>query len=272
MQPVYTLDTMSDATLSQLNSVTIDVSAARDGSESVVYRVSTVRIRRPPPGLSGRPNPPTITVHTVQGDKITVTNSIATVTDSAEAVLHTLSAAAAQSRRLRRRRLLAGDADDVEEVTDEVEDAMEAPVKPHVPGPHLFPLEWIPVPTGQHRALQEEDAGGSAFVRRPPSNTSFVFKLQHMGKPTTFLEHHHGLREGSLLTLPVCARSGRVHHFRLKRSNLIPKDLQKQFPHIRVYHATEEGGHMTADVTVSTAGVRSQIWHQHGNDGKTKQR
>ena len=92
-----------------------------------------------------------------------------------------------------------------------------------------------------------------------------------MGAPATFREHHHGLREGALLSLPICVHGGRLHHFRLRRSTLIPKELQAKFPHIRVYHAQEEGGHMSADVTVSTAGVRSQIWHNHA-PGLTKGR
>lgn len=131
-----------------------------------------------------------------------------------------------------------------------------------------FPLEWKQVHFSARRSLQDDS---SPFVRRKPSNTSFVFELAHMGKPATFHEHTHGIGIGSRLSLPVCSHGGAIHHFTLVNSDIMPKELQKEFPHIRVYNAHQDDGHMTAEVTISTAGVRAQIWHNHPETGLTRE-
>jgi hypothetical protein len=128
--------------------------------------VSTIRIQRPKPGMTGQLNPPTITVHTVLGDVITVHLSVATVADAAGVVKHTLSAAAGIGNR--RRRMLG--AENSTQPTDH-EDGGEEEEEPFAVSPLTrFPLQWTLVPESSHRSLQEDD---DSFVRRQPSNTSF---------------------------------------------------------------------------------------------------
>lgn len=280
-KPVYALDQMDDEELSRIYSLTVDTSAAHDGSEKVVYRVSTIGIARPPPGASGQANPPTITVSTVSGDLITVTEGKATITDKDDNIKHTITGEAARRRRARRlmaeERRRLGSADEEllsEEPPIEVAKPEELPAfELDIAGPPGHTLIWNDVTKleekrrRQRRVMLEtygneyvKKQDGRAFVRREESDTSFVFELEHAGMPTTFDKHHHGLKHGTILSLPVCHRQGKLHHFRLSEAETIPPELQAEFPTVRAYHGVEVDGHMSADITVSAAGVRSQIW------------
>ena len=88
--------------------MSVDVSAAGDNTEKTIYSVKDVSIYRPPLGRSGMQATPKVTVLTVSGDTITVTNGVAVTTDGEGTVKHTLTAVQASDRR-RRRRMLKDD-------------------------------------------------------------------------------------------------------------------------------------------------------------------
>ena len=52
----------------------------------------------------------------------------------------------------------------------------------------------------------------------------------------------------------AAAATGRVHMFRLHSSDMLSAKLQAEHPFLRAYTATEVGGLMQADITVSHAG------------------
>ena len=284
-QPVYTLDTLTDSELGRINSLTVDISPATDGSHLRVYRVQAVEIQRPAPGASGNAIPPTVTVYTVKGDTMSITNSIATISDSTGTDFLTLSAADAAGRRRRRRRRRmqeAGvDTSDYHEAPFEHIDYEEAEAETvstaakttGMPSARVFnerlqfqaskhPLFWNDVTQTSRRNLKDQDALGNAFVRRAPSDTSFVFELQQRGKGTDFDSHHHGIGDGSILSLPLCTDEGKLHDFKLEKADTM-MHLEEKFPMLKHFHATEVGGIATADITLTNAGVRAQIWVGH---------
>jgi hypothetical protein len=77
LQEAYMLDTLSNAQLSQLTTLSIDTSPSHDGTEFTVYRVSTMKVERPKPGFSGKENPPTVIVSTDSGHTIPCTEHVA---------------------------------------------------------------------------------------------------------------------------------------------------------------------------------------------------
>lgn len=280
MQPVYTLDTLTDAQLAKVYSLTVDISANQDGTSKLVYRVSTMQIDRPPPGLSGAVTPPTITIDTVMGDTIVVHNSIATVSGLQAGgnvgQKYVLSAAQAVNRRLRRRSRRRLELDPEYSGQELWEDEPESQVPASAPADDFLAshaqavlskhaLKWSDVSVrerefeaSQRRSMKQ----APPVVRRKDSETSFVFELSQKNMPTTFQDHHHGLREGSTIALPICNDGGKLHDFKLtlEPTPTIPPSLQKQFPHIRIYHGIEVEGSRSADITISTAGIRAQIW------------
>ena len=288
-QPVFALDRLSNAQLSRLQVLTVDTSAALDGSDLTIYRVTAARAWRPPPGASGRPNPPEITVQTAAGDTIQVKNGQAVIRDGDGKLKHTLTANGAALLRRRNRRLLqssydGGGADSDEEPRDVLERAEHnLPPPPPPPArseaPPEPPLSWRDVTVhaenskAKKRRLSthEHDRSGGgngnmdpqAFVRRRSSNTSFVYELSHADKPTDFDGQHHGIEAGAIISLPLCTAgaAGQVKQFTLHAGDIIPDELQRAFPNVRSYHATEwPSGAATADVTVDSTGVRAQIW------------
>ena len=280
-QPVYTLDTLSDSALGRINSLTVDISPNTDGSHLRVYRVQAVEIQRPPPGASGNVIPPTVTVYTVKGDTMSITNSVATISDSDGTDFLTLSAADAAGRRRRRRRRRmqeAGvDTSDYHEAPfeqiDDEETVATAAQTTSLPSARVFnerlqfqaskhPLRWHDVSQTARRNLKDQDAALNAFVRRAPSDTSFVFELHQRGKGVDFNSHHHGIGDGSILSLPLCTDQGELHLFKLEQADTM-KHLDGKFPMLKHFHATEVGGIATADITLTNAGVRAQIWVGH---------
>ena len=290
-QPVFALDHLSTAQLSQLRTLTVDTSTGLDGSDLTIYSVTAVRAWRPPPGASGRPNPPEITVQTATGDTIQVKNGQAVIRSGDGKLKHTLTAKGAAQLR-RRRRLLQESETGVEIDSDRnepgralgrVERARLQNLPPSPPPPSrprsktaLEPqLSWRDVTAQEiqekRRRLNshEHDRSGTkssmdpqAFVRRRQSNTSFVFELSHSDKPTNFDGHHHGIETGSIISLPICTAAGNVKQFKLHPGDTIPDELQRAFPNVRSYHATEwPSGAANADVTVDSTGVRAQIWN-----------
>ena len=89
-----------------------------------------------------------------------------------------------------------------------------------------------------------------------------MFELSHSDKPTDFDGQHHGIETGAIISLPLCTAAGSVKKFKLHRGDTIPDELQRAFPNVRSYHATEwPSGAANADVTVDSTGVRAQIWN-----------
>jgi len=129
------------------------------------------------------------------------------------------------------------------------------------------PFKWTDVTERESRRLQPFDRK-KAFVQRAPSETSRIFELAQGAEliPASFGIDHHGLADGTLVKLPVCAYQGRLHTFELRNSNIIPADLQEKFPDVRSYHGFEVGGSMTAEITVGPDGIRAQIWVSGGRD------
>ncbi len=274
-QPVYTLDTLTDEELGRISSLTVDISPNTDGSHLRVYRVQAIEIERPAPGASGAANPPIVTVYTVKGDTMVITNSVATISTAAGETLSLSAADAAGRRRRRRRRRM-------QEVGIATWDIPVAPFEQEMPVRRLaeedmtasgsafndrlqyklakHPLSWNDVTATARRSLHDQDAEDKALVRRRASGTSFIFELQQKGRATDFDSHHHGIGEGSILPLPLCTDAGNLHDFKLTQGGVLPDNLAEKFPMLKHYHAEEIDGSATADVTISASGVRAQIW------------
>ncbi len=275
VQPVYTLDTLTDEELGRISSLTVDISPNTDGSHLRVYRVQAVEIERPPAGASGAANPPTVTVYTVKGDTMVITNSVASIRDSSGTEFLSLSAADAAGRRRRRRRRR------MQEAGISTWELPVAPFEQEMPVRRLFeedmtargnvfndrlqsklarhPLSWTDVSATARRSLHDQDED-RALVRRRASRTSFIFELQQKGQATEFDSHHHGIGEGSILPLPLCTDGGNLHYFKLAEGDTLPESLAVKFPMLKHYHAEELDGPATADITIGASGVRAQIW------------